>query len=166
MRRFTLFALLLLSSCRFEPAAPDTKVRSRVALSPPIHIDQKFKSMAGPITNSQFALGQSALGQGTPEILWITGYRTEVLLAEGEETASGEFMCHTNMVYDGRSHARAFGTADRVSRDRLFSTAQGQFDVVLPAGFGIPVLSTETLGVNTQVLNHNLEDADLDSTLR
>jgi hypothetical protein len=70
------------------------------------------------------------------------------------------------MVYDGKAHAEAFGTADRKSRDRLFSTAQGQFEAVFPPGFGIPVLSSETLGVNTQVLNHNLEDPDLDVRFR
>jgi hypothetical protein len=127
----------------------------KVALSPPFHIDKIYKSMAGPIANAQFVLQQEPT-----EILWVTAYRTEVVDADGHSPASAEFMCHNNLLFDGAAHGARFGSTKTVHRNRLFTTSQGQFAVELPEGFGIPLLSNETLGLNTQVLNHNLTNPD------
>ncbi|HET6583988.1 MAG TPA: hypothetical protein VFG69_11080, partial [Nannocystaceae bacterium] len=40
---------------------------------------------------------------------------------------------------------------------RLFTLSQGQSEVQFPAGFGIPIMSDETLSVGMQVLNLNVE---------
>jgi hypothetical protein len=112
--------------------------------------------MEGPLANTTFSLDA-----GPPQIVWITGYSTEVVAEDGENQASSEFMCHNNMLFDAQSHAAAFGSFRKREPGRLFTTSQGQFRVDLPEGFGIPVLSNESLGLNTQVLNHNIEHPDL-----
>jgi len=140
--------------CGSEPAAPAE--HTYVALSPPFHIDRIYKSMEGPLSNATFSLGE-----GPPRIVWITGYRTEVVAEDGSNQASPEFMCHNNMVFDAGAHGAAFGTERSGQRARLFTTSQGQFGIDLPEGFGIPVLTNEVLGINTQVLNHNLESPDV-----
>jgi hypothetical protein len=159
MRRSTwLFvALLLASSCGGEPGP---RVHSQIAVMPPLHIDRIYRSMAGPVANETLTLHK-----GPTEILWITAYRTEVVEPDGETPASGEFMCHTNLVLrNGPSHRKRFGWNKPV--ERFFTTSQGQFEVKLPEGFGIPVLSNEPLVINTQVLNHNVEEADVSVRFR
>jgi hypothetical protein len=156
LMRNSFWSLLLLplviSACA-EEAEPTS--HTRIEVMPPLHVDQIYPSMAGPMANGSFALRP-----GPPQILWITAYRTEVVEVDGSTPASGEFMCHTNLLLrDGQEHKKRFGWNKRVSR--LFTTSQGQFELELPEGFGIPVLSNEPLFVNTQILNHNIEDADL-----
>jgi hypothetical protein len=132
-------------------------VHRRVALSPVFHIDQKFKSMLGPVST-----GPITLSDGPREILWITSYRTRVVGPDGKSPASQEFLCHTNLDFPRLEHKRTFGWDRKVPSSRIFTTSQGQFEVLLPPGFGIPVLSDEPLQLNMQALNHNLEDPDID----
>jgi hypothetical protein len=63
-------------------------------------------------------------------------------------------MCHTNIDIDPRLHSYLFPGRNRLS-GRLFTISQGQYRIDLPAGFGIPVLSTEPLMITTQALNLN-----------
>jgi cyclophilin family peptidyl-prolyl cis-trans isomerase len=44
----------------------------------------------------------------------------------------------------------------------MFTLSQGQFTINLPEGFGVPIMSDEKFSLATQVLNHNIKDADLD----
>ena len=149
-------ALLFASSC----GESGPTVHTRVAVSRPLHIDQIYPSMAGPVSNETLTLHQ-----GPPEILWVTAYRTEVVESDGRTPASGEFMCHTNLVLrNGPGHKRLFGLEKPV--ERFFITSQGQFEVVLPEGFGIPILSNEQILVNTQVLNHNIPVLDVNVRFR
>jgi hypothetical protein len=140
--------------CSDEP--PGSGERTYVALSPPFHVERIYKSMEGPLSNATFSLGE-----GPPQIVWITGYRTEVVAEDGTNQASPEFMCHNNLVFDAKAHGSLFGTQRSAQRARLFTASQGQFGIELPEGFGIPVLTNETLGINTQVLNHNIENPDV-----
>lgn len=65
-------------------------------------------------------------------------------------------MCHSNLDIDVQAHAEALGASPSYG-SRLFTLSQGQFSVRFPAGFGIPVLSSEALSLTTQVLNLNTE---------
>jgi hypothetical protein len=113
------------------------------------HVNQKWKSMEGPSEAKIIGLTKPE----KPEILWLTGYRASII---GEEPGTGalqEFMCHNNLEHLKSSSA---GRARR-----LFTLSQGQFGLLLPEGFGVPVRSDEKLFLGTQVLNHNVEDPDV-----
>lgn len=140
---------------RQPKAGPPVQVRE--VLSDVYHVDQIYRSMTGPSSQQVVYLGDPE----HPELVWVVGYDATMVAADGETTLPQEFMCHSNLDVDPRHHAQAFNAAKAIS-GRLFTLSQGQLDIDLPAGFGIPVMSSEPLVLSTQVLNLNHEDADLD----
>jgi hypothetical protein len=159
------------------PAAGDAATeiaaaqRTETVLSPIYTVDRKYRSMMGPYSEQQILLdgvpepGSEDFAQGEdppppagddPDLLWITGYRAVMVGADGSEPAAQEFMCHSNLDLDVLAHEELWGQAAGFG-SRLFTLSQGQFEVRFPPGFGIPVLSSETLSLTTQVLNLNVE---------
>lgn len=125
-------------------------------LSPVYEIDRLYGSMQGPMSDYEFTVGEP--GEPT-ELLWLTGYRAVMKEPDGETTMSQEFMCHSNLDLDGVAYGRTFPSQLTVTGGRLFTLAQGQLELDLPEGFGIPLMSDAALRLNTQVLNHNIDDA-------
>jgi hypothetical protein len=132
-------------------AAP--KVYEKVLLSPVWDVEQIYRSMQGPSETDTFALGSDKL-----ELLWIVGFEATMVEPDGTSEAPQEFMCHTNLDMDPTSHRELFAEQDKNVSGRLFTLSQGQYRIDLPAGFGIPVLSSEVLSINTQVLNLNMKE--------
>ena len=106
----------------------------------------------GPQSRQDIVLGNPE----EPELLWITGYQAVMVGADGETPMAQEFMCHSNLDINPGEHRKSVGSTHGFN-PRLFTLSQGQFDVEFPPGFGIPVISTESLALTTQVLNLNLE---------
>jgi hypothetical protein len=127
-------------------------VRGKTVLSRVYTVDQLYKSMKGPASTQNVELGEG----GEAELMWITGYEAVMVGADGESSMAQEFMCHSNLDVNVGSHREAVGSTHGFN-PRLFTLSQGQLKVEFPEGFGIPVLSSESLGLTTQVLNHNLE---------
>lgn len=148
-----------------EPISADLG-EQRVVSSRLYEIDQLYRSMEGPIGRVMTAVGDSR-PDASPEILWITGIRSDVVDAEDGAPADDGLMCHTNVSF-GKfvEHDRAFHpeTEVRKSHPRIFTLSQGQLEVAFPPGFGIPILSTEPIAVDTQALN--LNDPELDTKIR
>lgn len=119
------------------------------SLSDVYTIDKIYRSMMGPESSKQIKL----LDVDPPELLWITGYRTEIVGADGKTPMPAEFMCHSNLDLNASEHASVFGRGS--THERAFTISQGQLSISFPRGFGLPVLSSETLTVATQVLNLN-----------
>lgn len=130
-------------------------VQSHQVLSPVYSIDGIYRSMMGPQSTRPVKLGDAA----KPELLWITGFRTEMVESDGETPAPPEFMCHSNLDWNAKAHRNFFKQEWWVS-NRLFTVSQGQLALKFPHGFGIPILSTQALPLNTQVLNLNEPDGD------
>jgi hypothetical protein len=128
-------------------------VHERILLSDVYDVDKLYKSMQGPYSSQKVSLEESLF----PELLWIVGYEARMVGADGSTPLSQEFMCHSNLDLDMEHHGKLFGWT-KTAAARLFTLSQGQFEIDFPAGFGIPVLSTEKLGLTTQVLNHNRPD--------
>ena len=128
-------------------------VHTRTVLSDVYEVDRLYRSMKGPQSQQQIRLGDPA----TEELLWITGYSAVMVGADGAASMAQEFMCHSNLDVDTAAHRQAVG-ASRGFNPRLFTLSQGQFAVRFPPGFGIPVLSTESMRLTTQVLNLNHDD--------
>ena len=101
--------------------------------------------MRGPYGIQKIQIGEA----GSPsELLWVTGYQAVMVGADGEEPASQEFMCHSNLDIDMERHRDLFKWKKQVST-RLFTLSQGQFDIEFPAGFGLPIFSDEVFSLNT-----------------
>ncbi len=148
-------------TARVQRHVDGVPVYRREILSPVYHIDRLYKSMRGPMSNVAFRLHEREA-----ELLWITGYRADVVASDGRTPLSAEFMCHSSLEVNGARYLQRFPTEMGLTSDRLFTASQGQLGLELPEGFGIPMLSTSHLTLNTQVLNHNLGDADIEARHR
>ena len=120
-------------------------------------IDKKYKSMEGP-GSIEFI---SILPNEPPQLLWLTGIRTEIIDATKTQSMSPEFMCHVNVDFNSRQHVAILGkNANRSTNDRIFTLSQGTIVTDFPEGFGMPLMSNESFSIYTQVLNHNIEKPD------
>jgi hypothetical protein len=126
--------------------APDPHEVAHELVSSPFTVDRIFRSMLGPV----FARQEPLEPGSEPELLWITGYAMHVVGADGVEPRSIEYECHSNLGWPAE-------TPEGFHRPvtRAFTLTQGQTDVRLPPGFGLPALSSEALGAFSQVLNLN-----------
>ena len=104
--------------------------------------------MKGPASTERFQLGQK------PELVWVTGYEAVMVGEDGKSAKPQEFMCHSNLDIDVQKHRKLLTVEPGVS-GRLFTLSQGQFTINFPEGFGVPMLSTESFSLTTQVLNLN-----------
>lgn len=127
--------------------------RAHQVLSKTYEVDRKYRSMMGPWSQQKIFLAESE----EPELLWITGYKAVMVGEDGEKAMPQEFMCHSNLDINPSEHMERFRGRKAIS-GRLFTLSQGQFDIQLPQGFGIPLMSDEPLNLTTQVLNLNHED--------
>ncbi|MCP3956739.1 MAG: hypothetical protein GY719_02685 [bacterium] len=160
-RFFSLLALAAVSGAVVFMAAGDRPVReladtiadathSRTTLSEIYTVDREYRSMMGPSSTQGIRLLESE----KPELLWITGYEAVMVGPDGESPRGQELMCHSNLDIDVERHQQLLGPSRSFST-RLFTLSQGQFQVRFPPGFGIPIASTESLDLSTQVLNLN-----------
>lgn len=152
-RRWLAAGALLAAFVLPSVAQTDPTVHERVVLSDVYDVDKLYKSMQGPYSSQSVSLEDTLF----PELLWIVGYEARMVGADGATPLSQEFMCHSNLDVDMKHHAQLFGWTKQATA-RIFTLSQGQFDIAFPEGFGIPILSTEKLGLTTQVLNHNRPD--------
>ena len=122
-----------------------------------------YRSMEGPSETQPIILWNSP----NPELLWLRSIRTTLSqpdrLTHGAEplpSRTAQFMCHVNVDFqDSMSHTRLFGS-NRYTNPRVVTLSQGQMDMELPDGFGVPLVSNEPLAVNMQVLNLNHKQAN------
>jgi hypothetical protein len=119
--------------------------------SRPFMVDQLFPSMKGPTA----AVSTPILKSQPPELLWLRGYEMKVMGADGKTPLGYDYECHTNLNWP-RVAAPGFNRPS----GRAFTLTQGQVDVELPEGFGLPVMSNEQVRFITQVLNLNEPDAN------
>ena len=116
-------------------------------------IDKKYRSMEGPASMQRIMLGVPAK---PPELLWITGVRTEMVDEDGTTPQLPELMCHVNVDLDPTFHQALFDIKRPVG-SRLITLSQGMLSAKVPPGFGFPIASNEPLLLFTQVLNLNIE---------
>lgn len=117
--------------------------QAMVVLTDTFEIDRIYPSMKGPQWETKFRL----LDTEKPELLWIKGYHAVITGADGTTPKSQQYMCHSTL----RSHP--FG--NRITEITL---AQGQLDLQLPDGFGIPIMAHDEINLFAQVLNlHHTE---------
>lgn len=152
-RTHTLCAAVAVSAaiagaCQRAPSK--SIIDSTVVYSDAFTIDTTWASMQGPYRVMEVQLTDST----THDLVWVVGYEAAIVDADSREPKSSEFMCHSNVDLDMARHRQIFGWQKYPSK-RLFTLSEGQTDVKLPDGFGIPLRSDEPLSVTAQVLNHN-----------
>ncbi len=153
MRKATLFSsVLVVALAAFNQRSG---AETKEILSPVYLIDKIYKSMEGPQSSQQVALLD-----GPPQLVWITGFRTEMVGADGKTPTLPEFMCHVNLDFNPTKHRELMGSGTS-SNGRILTLSQGMITVHFPKGFGMPVMSNEPLSLATQVLNHNLEHVNM-----
>ena len=161
-RRFLILAAataLLSSPAGGSDASKERRVEP---LSPIYMLEKKYASMQGPSHTQRVELSDSE----EPELLWITGFGARMVGEDGETPQSQEFMCHSNLDVNGDRHRQLLGLPPRIHPNRVFTISQGQYDIHFPDGFGLPVASNEPISLTTQVLNHNIDAADLEKPLK
>jgi hypothetical protein len=144
-------ALAILTTAATLAAAPVGQ--SKQFISPVYTIDKIYHSMEGPSSVERIYLGDP---NGTAELLWVTGIRTEMVGADGSTPQLPELMCHVNIDLDPGKHQALFGFR-RATAARLMTLSQGMLAAKLPDGFGFPLASNEPLMLFTQVLNLNIQ---------
>jgi hypothetical protein len=160
-RRLSLLPLLLVAaampSCKRAQTVvtppPHPKEVEVELLTPAFRVNRIFKSMVGPQMAQPVLLKKSS---ETPELFWLTGYAMEVVGPDGKTPESMDFECHTNLDWSDQTPP----DWSKRSKPRAFTLTQGQTDVRLPPGFGLPMLSNERLLLGTQVLNLNEPNID------
>ena len=132
---------------------------TKTIISPSFHVNDIFPSMTGPWDAYHFDLVRPA----GPELVWFKGYRCSVRDAETQDLLGDEFLCHNSLDYSISEYYHNWGIKGRagVFTSRLATMTQGQTDMYLPEGFGIPLQSNQALSALTQVLNVNRPEADV-----
>lgn len=136
-----------------RPEPSDPFLHRKRILSPVYEVDRPYRSMKGPQNTRDMTLIQSE----EVELTWITGFSATMVGEDGETQMPQDFMCHSNLDIDPTFHREQFGH-DKLISGRLFTLSQGQLDITLPDGFGIPLLSNEVVSLTTQVLNLNMKE--------
>ena len=129
-----------------------SKQRTHQVLSKPFVIDTIYRSMKGPVDQKFFYLADSG------DIVWLTGYKVEVINAQGVILEDG-FMCHNNLNLDS---IRAFPWQSKNFdyQNRVFTLTQGVTELSLPDGYAIPIPGEQGFKTMYQALNHNYPDVD------
>lgn len=133
-------------------SAPPPRPHTQRVLSRVYTIDKKYRSMEGPSSVERIHLGDPQ----KPELLWITGIRTEMVQEDGTTPQLPELMCHVNIDLDAAAHQAVFGFQRPIAA-RLMTLSQGMLSARVPDGFGFPIVSSEALVLFTQVLNLNID---------
>src|SRR5579871_4232775 len=97
MRKIIRLGLLLV--IELSAVHPFLLAESKEILSPVYTVDRIYKSMEGPQSTQQVTLLE-----GPPELVWITGFRTEMVEADGKTPTLPEFMCHVNLDFNATKH--------------------------------------------------------------
>lgn len=148
-------------------SASKTPVYTTKVVTDPLLLDRVYKSMVGPEDYVKFSLTEDS----SPELVWLTGARLRVLDETGKP-ASDEFICHTSLFAENESlmpeipdqpdpHAHHHKPIEDEQHGlvgfKFFDINQGETDLKMPKGFGIPVLSNEPLVFNAMSMNHYAE---------
>lgn len=150
-------AAVALGACREEsvpegPRLPSAQVnpphpreQEREFVSEVFRVDRIFRSMLGPVFSRP-----AALIEGEPaELVWLTGFSVDIVGEDGQSPGSIEYECHSNLAWPPGKKPEGLHRPTV----RAFTLTQGQTDVRLPPGTGLPALSDEKLNVFSQVLN-------------
>ncbi len=160
---FVLFCLICLGTILASAAQsaqhrqPPQNIQHQITVfSKPQTIDRVYQSMTGLVDNQQVSFTESE----KPELLWLTGFKVEVVDSVTNAPKSQEYLCHSHLkfnpdTFDIRKRNKAFGP-NLANQDYKFVTLiQGRTEVDLPPNFGLPISSDEPFIFHSMVINNN-----------
>jgi hypothetical protein len=153
-----LFIALLSSFLLSQDASAN---ENKIVFSNTYHIKKIYPSMEGPQSSHKFSL----IEKEPRQLLWITGYESQTVEAQDSSKPIGDFMCHSNLNINMKTHRRLFNWKKYPST-RLFTLSEGVERIQFPNGFGVPVYSDELFRLDAQALNHNIQSPDLKVKLK
>lgn len=129
--------------------------RTIVGRSKTHKIDRVIKSMFGPKGDQSVQFGDP----DNPEVIWVKGAHVDVIDLETNAPASPEYLCHSHIkfrpkTFNKRQRNKNFGGTTHQNL-KLFTLIQGQEEIRLPDGFGIPILSFEDFTFHAMVISNN-----------
>ncbi len=143
----------------------EVAIRRLVFESEEFVIGRKIDSMDGPSAVRSVELRDAAPG----ELVWLTGLRNRAVDAVSGAELSQEFLCHSNLSWGSpeqlERHTSRFH-ATRSLDTRVMTLIQGQNELELPAGFGVPMVADEPLEFFTMVINKNSDELPLELKVR
>lgn len=117
--------------------------------SSPLQIDTIYRSMQGP-----YEIKQIRIQEEDEELLWIVGYKSEIINVNTEKKVAARYMCHNNLNYADTNNI-PWKLKTSGDNSRIFTLSEGQTELNFPEGFGIPVPADQSYKMVSQVLNHN-----------
>ena len=118
-------------------------------------IDRVIKSMFGPKGDQRVHFGAPENG----DVIWVKGAHVDVIDLDTGAPASPEYLCHSHIkfnpsTFNKRQRNKNFGGTTHQNL-KLFTLIQGQEEIRLPEGFGIPILSFEDFVFHAMVISNN-----------
>jgi len=118
-------------------------------------IDGIHRSMTGPWDDEPFVFIKDA----KPQLLWVTGFKVEVIDPQTKAVQSPEYLCHSHIRFNTRTfdlNKRNPTLAPGLRHDfRLVTLIQGRTEINLPRNFAVPVLSNEPFVFYSMTISNN-----------
>jgi len=158
-----IFATLLFSSCFIVSAyGGENSLQTVRILSKPHTIDRVYKSMEGITDKKRFNL---LTDLERSELLWVTSGKIDIFAEDDGSNKTERFLCHAYMKFDYqffKEHGRRELVSKTLQYERIFTFVQGQSEIRLPYGYGIPVSSKELFEFNFMVINPSPLDSPVE----
>ncbi|MDA0376621.1 MAG: hypothetical protein O3A80_04940 [bacterium] len=142
------------------------KVFTKDFISKTLVIDDIYPSMRGPYDKVYGAIEPDS----PPEPIWIKNIDFIAIDMDGRDHLTDKHLCHGQLLFEDMKEF-SNTNAERFFRERtlprkVFTGIQGQLDLPLPDGFGIPVYSDETLEFITMAFNLDPEVEPFDMKVK
>jgi hypothetical protein len=155
-----LCGIILLTGCAHGVRLNDSQINHQLTIESKVHtLEHAYKSMAGPQDNQKVVFDEN----GPSELLWVTGFKVEVVDADTNAVISPEYLCHSHLKFANKDRNSMFGQFNDI---KLVTLIQGRMETKLPSGFGIPILSNELLIFHSMVINNNFDGKTLHLKVR
>jgi len=163
MRRYgiiflgSLVVLVLIKTVTLQssllPAERSAKVFVKDFISKPLVVDGIFPSMRGPYDKVYGQLEPDSVA----EPVWIKNIDFIAVDIDGNDHKSDKHLCHGQLLFDDMNEFTKTNEQqyhrNRTLPRKVFTGIQGQLDLPLPDGFGIPVFTNESLELITMAFN-------------
>lgn len=164
----TLIVLISVVACNNEKAefqswkkenvkeiASTSFIDTAIFYSSPLLIDTIYRSMQGPYVSQKIQISPTE-----EELVYIVGYKSEVIDANSDTLLPAKYMCHNNLNYLQKEKL-PWKLKTSGANSRIFTLSEGQIDLKFPKGFGIPVKANQPFEMVSQVLNHQEPNINL-----
>ena len=121
-------------------------------------IDGIYHSMTGPQDNEPFVF----IKNEKPQLLWLTGFKIEVIDPKTNVLQSPEYLCHSHVRFNTKIfdiNKRDPALDPGLNHDiKLVTLIQGRTEINFPKDFALPIFSNEPFIFHSMIINNNRID--------